>query len=454
MKFFKFVILCFLVAMYSCVGNNTGVCNRDLPEIEKNGKLVVLTLEGSTSYFVDDNQSKGFQYDLSKMLAEDLNLEVEVKLAPNFMELSKMLMHGDGDLIAFRYPEFNSAKENMLFMTDDFNTFTVLVQSVSDTMITSAEQLYAKEVHVPRNSKYALCLQNINDELGGIIKIVLEDTLSTDKLIEKVARHEISYTVTDKEIAMLNKTYFRNIDHSLQIGISQHCSWTVRKTSPLLYKKVDDWLKNIKNDKRFIALYKKYFVNKNYLLSHNVHPYFSDKGTSPYDDLFKKYAKDINWDWRLLMAVSFQESKFDPTAESGSGAKGLMQLTVPTAKRMGLEESHIFDPDKNIKAGARNIEEMQRIFKNIQDKEERTKFVLAAYNSGVAHIFDARAMAQKAGKNRDKWEDVAPYMILKSDSTVFSDTTMCKYGYSRGNETVTFVHEVLRHYEEYKKRTK
>ncbi len=456
MKIVKFFILLVLLAV-SCRKDNVRVDHsqeRDLPEIERSGRLVVLTMYGSTSYFQYRDQDMGFQYELSRMLADDLGLKLELKTASTLTDLGEMLRKGEGDLIAYRFPVSNSAKEGFLFMDEDYVTSQILVQPVTDSVLTEVEQLYGKTVHVPRNSKYALRLENLNQEMGGGINVILEDSLTTDDLIEKVASLEIPFTVADKEVAMLNKTYFRNIDHNLAVGVPQRSTWAVRKTSPLLFKRVNEWLKNIKSSKQYQVLYKKYFINKHYLLTHNVHPYFNERGISPYDDLFRKYSKRINWDWRLLMAVAFQESKFDPTAESWSGAKGLMQLTVPTAKRMGLDERNIFNPEKNLKAGVKNIAEMQRIFKTIKDKDEQTKFVLAAYNSGVAHVFDARAMAQKFGKNRDVWAEVAPYMIMKSDSTVFSDTTLCKYGYSRGAETVEFVNNVLNHFEEYKKRVK
>lgn len=119
-----------------------------------------------------------------------------------------------------------------------------------------------------------------------------------------------------------------------------------------------------------------------------------DGKISHYDDLFRRYAKEIGWDWRLLASLAYTESNFNPNVVSWAGAKGLMQLMPATARAMGVPPGKEQDPEESIKAAVKYIAGMQRTFSKITDKEEQAKFILAAYNSGIGHVTDAMALAE------------------------------------------------------------
>ena len=175
---------------------------------------------------------------------------------------------------------------------------------------------------------------------------------------------------------------------------------------------------------------------------------------SPYDDLFKKYAKEINWDWRLLASLVYAESNFNPNVVSWAGARGLMQLMPATARAMGVPPGKEQDPEESLKGGIKYITHLQELFAKIPDEQERIKFVLAAYNAGYGHITDAMALAKKYGCNPYVWEhNVSHYILLKSNEEYYQDP-VCKNGYFRGTETYNFVHDVLDRAEIYKKKVK
>jgi len=162
---------------------------------------------------------------------------------------------------------------------------------------------------------------------------------------------------------------------------------------------------------------------------------------SHYDGFFQRYAQTIRWDWRLLAAQCYQESTFDPQARSWAGACGLMQIMPGTADHLGLARSDMFDPEKNIAAAVRYIDELERSFSDIRDHSERTKFVLAAYNGGHFHIRDAMALARKNGRNALLWRDVEPYVLGLSRAEYYNDPVV-KNGYMRGSETVDYVRKI------------
>lgn len=179
-------------------------------------------------------------------------------------------------------------------------------------------------------------------------------------------------------------------------------------------------------------------------------PFISrEKGIiSTYDSYFKEAARHTGWDWRLIAAQCYQESGFDPNAVSGAGAKGLMQLMPATARQMDLPEERVFAPKENVAAASRYIRHLQGCFKDINDPEERIKFILASYNGGRGHINDAQALARKYGGNPRSWADVGQYVRKLSDARYYRDPVV-KYGYMIGSETYGYVQSIMERWRQY-----
>lgn len=447
--FFIYVLLLFF--FFSCLRNKQISTEEilDLQEIKERGELVVLTISGSTSYFTYRGEEIGYQYELSKKLAKDLGLKLKIKTVPDVKDLPDMLLKNEGDLIAFRLPITNELKQQLSYVDKTTITNQVLVQYKSDSMITNVVDLIGKEVYVKEKSKYQERLQNLNQEIGGGIVIkTVADSLNTEELIEMVSQQKIAYTVAENDLALLNQTYYQNIDSRLSISFSQRSAWAVRQTSPELLKAVNEWLDKAENKKFAKHLYQKYYRKSKYL-SDKIIYIPSGKGISVYDDLFKKYAAKIDWDWRLLASLVYHESQLNPMATSWAGAAGLMQIMPATARKLGLDSMEVYHPELNLAAGVKYLKSLSRTFKRVEDPDERLKFVLAAYNVGIAHVLDARALAVKYGKNPNIWFDhVDVYIRLKSQPEYYNDP-VCKAGYCRGEETHKYVRDVLSRYKRY-----
>lgn len=170
---------------------------------------------------------------------------------------------------------------------------------------------------------------------------------------------------------------------------------------------------------------------------------------SQYDAFFQRYAPLSRTDWRLLAAQCYQESHFDPVAQSWAGAKGLMQLMPATAEKLGISGNAIFDPATNIEGGARTMGMLITLFRDIPSPTERLRFALAAYNGGYGHIRDAMKLTKKHGRNATVWNNVAEYVLRLSEPAYFNDP-LVNYGYMRGTETVGYVDQVMRRYEIYR----
>lgn len=459
----KTTLICLLaLSILSATGckNKSGrieeVQGYDLPQIKDSGELVVLTLYSSTSYFIYRGEPMGFQYELSEQFAKSLGVKLRVEVAKNAEELIHKLLAGEGDMIAYNLPVTKEWKDSLTYCGEDIITHQVIVQrnGRQDKPLTDVTQLVDKDVYV-KPGKYYERLVNLNEELGGGIRIheVTSDSITVEDLITQVAQGKIAYTVADNDLAQLNKTYYPNLNTNLSISFDQRSSWAVRKDSPLLAAAANKWHQENMTSPAYQASTKRYFeISK--AMPHTSILSVRDGKISHFDNLFKKYAKEIGWDWRLLASLAYTESNFDTTAVSWAGAKGLMQLMPATARAMGIPPGKEQNPEESIKAAIKYIASTNKSLKMIPDEKERINFILASYNAGLGHIYDAMALAEKYGKNKFVWKDnVENFILLKSNEEYFTDP-VCKNGYFRGIETYNFVRDITARFEQYKKKIK
>ena len=429
----------------------------DLPQIKDSGVLVALTLNSSISYFDYRGEPMGFQYELAKQFAQSLGLKLELKVAPSTEDLVQMLLTGEGDLIAYPLPITKELKDTINYCGEDIITHQVLVQrngNKKQKAITNVTELINKNVYA-KSGKYLDRLHNLNKELGDGILIheVANDSISIEDLIMQVSTGVIDYTLCDNDLARLNKTYYTNLDIHLPVSFDQRASWAVRKNAPLLAEAANQWHKENKTSPAYKASTKRYFENSKQL-PHGPILSIKDGKISHFDHLFKKYAPEVGWDWRVIASLAYNESNFDTTAVSWVGAKGLMQLMPRTARAMGIPEGKEQNAEENVKAATKYLSQIGRSFSKITDPNEKMKFVLASYNAGIGHIFDAMALAEKYGKNKYVWDDnVETFILLKSNEEYFNDP-VCKNGYFRGRETYNFVKDILGRAEMYKQKIK
>lgn len=403
----------------------------------------------------------GYEYERVSNFAKDKGIDIRFIVASNMEAAIAMLDSGTIDLIAYEIPITAEYKNRVISCGTENITHQILVQPRSDTLITDVTQLVGRNVYVEKNSKYEARLRNLDNEIGGGINIhtIDEDTLITEDLVEMVADGELPLTVVDSDIARLNRTYYKNIDISLEVSFPQRSAWAVKKGNQWLADSITQWSKGEQQRpayklllKRYFELSKMGFTEEDDIMtitevSENLRKGF----ISPYDDLFRHHAATIGWDWRVLAAQAWVESKFNNDVVSWAGARGLMQLMPRTARAYGLSLDETTDPDKNIGAAVRSIRDLDRsLVKYVSDPVERLNFIIAAYNSGIGHIYDAIALARKYGKNPAVWYDNVEEAVLWKSNPEFYNDEVCRFGYFRGRQTVNYVRDVNRYYTLYK----
>ena len=377
-----------------------------------------------------------------------------MKVAASPEELMRKLLAGEGDIIAYNMNVTNERKDSLLFCGEETLSHQVLVQRGGRKALKDVTDMPGKDIYI-KPDRYLMRLENLNKELGGGIRIhaVREDSVSEEDLIEQVAKGQIDYTVCDNEVARVNKTYFTNLDISVSVSFAQRSSWAVRPDEPLLARAATEWFARNKTSKAYLASARRYFEQEKHI-AHGSILSIKDGKISRYDNLFRKYATEIGWDWRLLASLAYAESNFNPDVVSWAGARGLMQLMPRTARAMGMPPGKEADPEESIKAATIYIGRLDKSFAGIEDKDERINFILASYNAGEGHVKDAVALARKYGADPARWKgNVEKYLKLKSHERYFNDE-VCRNGYFRGEETCRFVSDIRERHRYYQEKIK
>jgi len=361
MKHLIRVLVVFIFLGWSCESPNSkdddspifvNTVKRDLDAIKKDGKLKALLVYSSTSYFLYKGKPMGYEYELIKRLADHLGLDLEIKVSKDLDMLIDDLIQGDVDIMAHGIAITSERKKIVSFTEPLYVTNQVLVQrkpdnwrrmtldDIKEKLVQDPLDLIGDTVSVRKNSNYYDRLTNLSKEIGGDIVIkTLEGTISTDEIIKMVADGKIKYTLSNKNLAGINASYYPMLDISVPMSSSQRIAWAVRSNSPELLAAINTWLKSQNRKTDYNVIYNKYFKNKRKYRSRVKSDFYSINSNqiSKYDDIIKANADRIGWDWRLLASIIYQESRFDPRASSWAGASGLMQMMPGTANDLGVK---------------------------------------------------------------------------------------------------------------------
>lgn len=484
MKIKIFVILGIIVSLcflYSC--DNTGkskeneigesderqeetvMAEPQLPEdtltafehLQERGVLVAVTNCSDINYNMYNNHPSGFEYELLKDFCDTYDLKLEMIVNDNMDSCFRMLDLSRVDVLATGVGLTKQLKKKYLLSNPIFTQKSVLVQrmpkdwgsmstknEIESQLLRSPLDLEGKTVHVTKGLHYTAVLEHLSEEIGDTIYVVECDTLNPVELMRLVDEGKIDYTVVDEYIARMASYNLNSVDTKLAISLEQPIGWAVKQhgNDSSLLKALNDWIDNAEQ-KHLRKVMLRYVKNGKYISSRREE---SNKRLSSFDSSIKKTAKKIGWDWCLLAALIYQESRFKVDLESEKGAFGLMQLMPSVMKRYGI--NYDSSVEEQLDAGGKLISYLDKSLKNkVVDSLERVKFVLAAYNAGLGHVYDAQRLAQKYGKSPDLWDDNVDYFILNKSK--YLNDTCCKSGFLRGTQTYRFVEEIMDRYHHY-----
>jgi len=437
----------------------------DLPQIISRKQLVVLTDNSSTSYFIYKGEPMGYEYEMLQSFAKSIHVDLKIIVAKNMNEIFNLLRKGRVDIVAANLTVTEDRMQKVNFTEPLIYARQILIQrkpdkwrnmseeKINEHLVRTTIDLSEKNIYVRKGSSFYARLINLQEEIAAKINITeVQGETTTEELIAMVANGKISYTIADENVAMVNQSYYPEIDIKTAISFPQKIAWAVNKNSPLLLSALNNWIGNQKNTAEYAVIYNKYFKSPKSAGQRNESEFSSIAGNkiSIYDDMIVTYSNEIGWDWRLLASMIYQESRFNPDAQSWAGACGLMQLIPSTALQYGIDTCGA-TPIASIDAGSRHIIKLDNYWsKFIIHKDERIKFVLASYNAGLGHVIDSRNLAKKYGKNPDVWfNNVETFIRLKSKPKYYNDPIV-RCGYCRGDEPYKYVREIIVRYQHYK----
>jgi membrane-bound lytic murein transglycosylase F len=456
--------------------NRLAPIDRDLPAINEAKELRILFTYNSTGYFIYRGETMGYEYDLLNLFAKEHKLRLRPVVVRDSSKLFEQLDRGEGDVIAAQLAA--GSDQSQVALSDPlYETSPAVVQRVGEAvssaitptvkrsvkreelstelkpieikarLITTPAELGGQRVYLPQSSFYRQRLFELNEELTNDV-VVVEVDESSDRLIQRLAEGEISYTVAAENVAALRAGEYSNLLVKPMLGPPQAVVWGVRTNAPQLREELNRWLAAKRKKGLLRGLYQKYFLNRRAFQERVASRYLTGETgrLSAYDDFFRESAKIPGWDWRLVASQAYQESRFNPNAHSWAGALGLMQIMPATARELKI---NAHDPRQSIEGACRYLWKLDHELSSIADEGERRKFILASYNVGRGHVEDARRLARKFGDDPDRWSDVAYWLIRKSKRDVYNDPVV-KYGFARGTEPVAYVDLIFDRYEHYR----
>src|SRR5665647_1554310 len=299
----KYLLLFVLFMLASCTHKKDEmpvvIASGDLKGIIKSDTLRVATMYGPTSYFMFRDETMGYDYEMASNLAKYLKLNLKIIIANNEREMIQLLTERKVDIVAYNLAQTKEYKKQFNYILPQPASYQVLVQNIGINALSDVTELAGKTVYVKKNSIFHKRLLALNEEIGGSINIVLAaDSLSNDDLIEQVANHKIEYTLAYYNNSMLYKSFYKQLDCHMPVGFKQNNGWLIPNDSKELQKVIENLESLPQTQVIQSKLYAKYWENSPYFALRKIK---IPKGSiSPFDELFKKYAPLIGWDWHLL----------------------------------------------------------------------------------------------------------------------------------------------------------
>lgn len=424
---------------------------RDLDQIRKSGVIRLITRYNSSSYFLDKGIERGFEYEFFKHFAKEEGLSVEVVIIKDGQNPIDMLNSGEGDVIAANYVITPRRKKYIDFSRpyNLVNQVVVLPESkYGNEVPDSLRQLGDINISVRKNSSYYQTLRELKTEGYPFSIHVVPEGWDTEALILNVAQNEMKATISDNNLFNAAHNYINGVVEGPVISKSDTVAWGIRKNSPELKAAMNRYLAQhfkLKGPDQpplrseFLnVLRNRYFKDNNKINAFRtpIHSPYSGL-LSPYDKLIKPIADSMGVNWKMVVAIAAQESKFDPTAESWTGAVGLMQVLPDFS---AYSKAQLMNTRTNILEGIRIIKQELANY-SYMDSTDQWEFTLATYNAGSGHIGDARRLVIDHDKNPNQWKDVSKALIQLMKRKYYKDA---RYGFCRGIETVSYVNDIMR----------
>ncbi|HYA37219.1 MAG TPA: membrane-bound lytic murein transglycosylase MltF [Candidatus Methylomirabilis sp.] len=433
------LILLLLPALLSC-----SLFERNkLRAVKSAGELVVLTRTSPTTYYKTPDGPSGFEYDLVKGFADSLGVKARFVVANSFTDIIPRLISGDADMAAAGITVTDARSKIVRFTPSYQEIRQQVVYRLGADRPADVPDLVGRQIEVQSGTSYVERLNQLKQQYPDLKWTEVDK--ETEDLLQMVWEGLLDISIADSNIVALNRQYFPELQVAFSLGDPQSLAWAFPLSDD---HSLDDvaakYLEKLRASGELAALIDRYYgpASVSNFINLSVYKVRLRNRLPQYQLLFEKAGKDYGIDWRLLAAIGYQESYWDPTAVSPTGVRGMMMLTEETADQLDIKDR--LDPVQSIDGGARYVKGLiERMPPGVADPD-RTWMALAAYNIGINHLEDARILTQKQGQDPNKWNDVKNYLPKLAEEKWYKKT---KNGYARGFEAVVFVNGVRTYYD-------
>lgn len=415
-----------------------------LEQIKERGELVVITRNSPTTYYEGPEGMAGLEYDLVQLFAKELGVRVRYIIPDSFTDILPMINRQEAHLAAagltvtktreslVRFgPSYQEITQQLIYRIGTYRP-----RNITDT-IGSTLEIMAGSSH----EEELLKLKKKHPELEWEARTDVE----SEELLYLLREQVIDYTIADSNEAALNRRYYQELKPAIDLTTPQPLAWAFpHSQDSSLYDEALIFFEKLRDEgtlKQLIERHYGYVEKLNFVDKRTFKRHVTSR-LPKFEELFKQAAEEVDIDWKLLAAIGYQESHWNPKAKSPTGVRGIMMLTLTTARQLKIENR--MDPKESIFGGARYIHMLDKKIPKRIETPDRLWMALAGYNVGFGHLEDARILVQRKGGNPDKWAEVKQALPLLTKKKWYKKV---RHGYARGREAVTYVDSIRSYYD-------
>lgn len=412
-----------------------------LTTIKSDKVLVIGTLYSPTTYFEGEEKTSGMDSELAQRFADHLNVELEIVSNADLSQLFAQMDEGKIDIIASGLTVTDARLANMRFGPPFYQVAQQIVFKQGKFRPRKLKDLTGN-LMVAKASSHVDTLSTLKLD-NPDLKWQTTTEHNPDELLKLIIDEEIDYTLADSNVLARNRRIYPDLSLAFTVTRNDSLAWALANNEDdSLYSEVISFFGQQQSAGGLAQLEEKYFGHVQRFDYVDTRAFIKaiDRKLPKYQMLFELNANDLKWE--QLAALSYQESHWNPRAKSPTGVRGMMMLTLPTAKQMGVKSR--LNPEQSIEGGAKYLSQLLARLPDSIPTSQRFWFALASYNVGYGHLMDARKLAQKSGKNPNSWSNVKQILPLLEQKKYYRKT---RHGYARGREAVHYVDSIRRYYD-------
>ncbi len=415
-----------------------------LQEIRNEGVLHVITRVAPSIYYEGHEGPTGYDYELAKLFAEELGVELRLRIADDNTEVLSVLSRNFAHIGLAGLSDQPLFENQYKALPTGITAQSILVYNRDAERPESLSDLTDKTLHLVSDSNHEYRLPTLTDQVPGI-SWQMHPGLDAAGILARVESGEFSYAVISSNELELSHVFYPQVKEAFALGASKELAWLLPAAQDdSLLSAASAFIKKMHKNGTIAQLAERFYGHLDHLnyVGARTFMHHVDNRLPDYKTLFQEYASTFNMDWRLLAAIGYQESHWRPNAVSPTGVRGLMMLTRNTADYIGINNR--LDAEESIQGGAKYFQMVHQKIPERIDEPDRTWFALASYNVGYGHLEDARRLTEGAGKDPDRWMDVKEFLPLLAQKEWYKKT---RFGYARGHEPVLYVQNIRRYYD-------